>query len=89
MLYNNNGLNILLENLDAIFQSEEIKDAYHTYSKFSSSKRQPNMSMNDFIVQFENLNYKMDSHNMKLSDKVLALKLLMVLQFQKIKDKCV
>ena len=76
MLYNNNGLNVLLENLDAIFQSEEIEDAYHTYSKFSSSKQQPNMSMNDFIVEFEILNYKMDSHNMKLTHKVLALKLL-------------
>ena len=38
MLYNNNVLNILLENLDAIFQSEEIGDVYHTYSKFSSCK---------------------------------------------------
>ena len=27
MLYNNNGLNVFLENLDAIFQSEEIEDA--------------------------------------------------------------
>ena len=54
MLYNNNGLDILLEKLDAIFQSEEIEDAYHTYSKFSSCKRQLNMSMNDFITEFEN-----------------------------------
>ena len=54
MLYNNNGLDILLEKLDAIFQSEEIEDAYHTYSRFSSCKRQPNMSMNDFITEFEN-----------------------------------
>ena len=27
MQYNNNGLNVFLENLDAIFQSEEIEDA--------------------------------------------------------------
>ena len=27
MRYNNNGLNVFLENLDAIFQSEEIEDA--------------------------------------------------------------
>ena len=76
MLYNNNGLDILLEKLDAIFQSEEIEDAYHTYSKFSSCKRQPNMSMNDFIIEFENLNHKMNSHNMKLPNKVLNFKLL-------------
>ena len=32
--------------------------------------------MNNFIIEFENLNYKMVSHNMKLPDKVLAFKLL-------------
>ena len=54
MLYSNNGLNILLEKLDAIFQSEEIKDAYHIYSKCSGWNRQANISMNDFIIEFEN-----------------------------------
>lgn len=52
MLYNNNDLNILLEKLDAIFQPEEIED--HTYSKCSSCKQQPNMSVNDFIIEIEN-----------------------------------
>ena len=41
------------------------------------------MSMNDFIIEFENLNHKTDSHNMKLPNKVLNFKL------QKIKHKCV
>ena len=50
MLYNINGLNIVLEKLVAIFQSEEIEDAYNTYSKFTSHKQQPNMSMNDIII---------------------------------------
>ena len=76
MLCSHSGWHILLEKLDTIFQSEEIEDVDHTYSKFSSCKQQPNMSMNDFIIEFENLNYKMDSHNMKLPDKVLAFKLL-------------
>ena len=31
MLSNDNGLNIVLEKLGAIFQSEEIEDAYFTY----------------------------------------------------------
>ena len=55
---------------------QEIEVAYHTYSKFSTSKRQPNMSMNDFVIQLEYLNYKMDSHDMKLPEKILAFKLL-------------
>ena len=53
--------------------SQEIEVAYHTYSKFSSSKQQPNTSMNDFVIELENLNYKMDSHDTKLPDKLLAL----------------
>ena len=55
--------------------SQEIEVAYHTYSKFSSSKQQSNMSMN-FVIQLENLNYKMDSHDMKLPDKLLAFNFL-------------
>ena len=34
------------------------------------------MSMNDFVIELENLNYKMDSHDMKLPEKLLAFKLL-------------
>ena len=37
MLFNDNGLNIVLEKLDAIFQSEEIEDAYFTYSNFKQN----------------------------------------------------
>ena len=33
------------------------------------------MSMNEFIIEFDNLNYRMDNHNMKLPKKVLAFKL--------------
>ena len=33
------------------------------------------MSTNDCIIEFEDLDYKMDSHNMKMPDKVLAFKL--------------
>ena len=76
MLFNDNGLKIVLEKLDAIFQSEEIEDAYFTYSNFSSFKRQQSMTVHDYIIEFENLNFKMNNHNMKLADKVLAFKLL-------------
>ena len=32
--------------------------------------------MNDYIIEFENLNHLMENQNMKLSDKVLPFKLL-------------
>ena len=31
------------------------------------------MSVNDFIIEFGNLNYKMDSHNVKLPDLAFTL----------------
>ena len=39
-------------------------------------KRQSDTSMNDYIIEFENLNHLMENQNMKLPDKVLAFKLL-------------
>ena len=34
------------------------------------------MSMNDYILEFENLNHEMSIHNMALPDTVLAFKIL-------------
>ena len=76
LLYNDTGLNIVLEMLDAVFQSEETENVYFAYSKFFNFKQQQNLSLNDAIIELENLNYKMKWNNMKLPDKVLDFKLL-------------
>ena len=34
------------------------------------------MSMNDYIIEFENINHEMNIHNMALPDTVLAFKML-------------
>ena len=39
-------------------------------------KKQPSMSMNDCILEFENLNHEMSIYNMDLPDTVLAFKIL-------------
>lgn len=76
LLYNDTGLNIVLEMLDAVFQSEETDNVYFAYSKFFNFKQQQNLSLNDAIIELENLNYKMKWNNMKLPDEVLDFKLL-------------
>ena len=76
LLYNDTGLNIVLEMLDAVFQSEETDNVYFAYSNFFNFKQQQNLSLNDAIIELENLNYKMKWNNMKLPDKVLDFKLL-------------
>ena len=44
--------------------------------KFTNLKKQPSMSMNDYILEFDNLNQEMSIHNMVLPDTVLAYKIL-------------
>ena len=39
-------------------------------------KRHCDISLNDYTIEFENLNHLMENQNMKLPDKVLAFKLL-------------
>ena len=58
MLYSDNGINIVLQKLDTVFHPEETQDTYFTESNFSNFRQQQIMSMNDFITEFENLNYK-------------------------------
>ena len=72
-LYTENGLNLLLEKLDAAFQSEDVEDAY-IFLKFSYLKRHCDISMNDYIIEFKNLNHLMENQNMKLPN-VLAFTL--------------
>ena len=58
-LYVENGVSLLLEKLDAAFQSEDVEDAY-IFLKFSYLKRHCDISMND-ITEFENLNHLMEN----------------------------
>ena len=70
------GLNVLIEKLDNAFKNEIVEDTYSIYLKFTDLKKQPSMSMNDYIIEFENLNHEMNIHNMALPDTVLAFKML-------------
>ena len=62
-----NSFGLLLAKLDLAFQSEDIEDAYNIYSKFSYLTYQSDgLKMNDFIIQFDNLNHLMKNQGMKL-----------------------
>ena len=70
------GLDILIEKLDNAFKDEIAEDTYSVHLKFTNLKKQPSMSMNDYILEFENLNHDMSIHSMGLPDIVLAFKIL-------------
>ena len=46
------------------------------YSNFNVFVKKEEISMNDYILEFEHLYYKMAEHDMKLPDTILAFKLL-------------
>ena len=55
---------------------EKVDDAYSAYSNFNVFVKKEGLSMDDYIVEFEHLYYKMAEHDMKLPDTILAFKLL-------------
>ena len=53
---------ISFDKVDDAFKDENIKDNYSIYLKFTNFKKQPGISMNDYIVQSENLRNKFTQH---------------------------
>ena len=48
-------MNILLNKLDVVFKSEKVDEAYNTYSKFITFQIHSEMTMTDYIVEYEHL----------------------------------
>ena len=70
------GMNLLFEKRDKVFQSETTDEAYSMYSAFISSKRTDQMHMSDYILEYKHLYQKMIQHDMKFPDVILTFKLL-------------
>lgn len=70
------GVTTLLKKLDLVFQKDTIDSAYEAYTKFEQFRQSENMSMGDYVAQFELLHTKTSKHDMSLPDAVLAFKLL-------------
>lgn len=70
------GMATLLGKLDALFLKEEKDRIYEAYSDFDRTTKEVNMSMADYIIDFEQRYSRMKKYNMELPDAVLAFKLL-------------
>ena len=49
------GANILLNKSDVVFKSEKVDKAYNAYSKFITFQKHSEMTMTDYIVEYEHL----------------------------------
>lgn len=70
------GMKTLLDALDGVFLKEEKDRAYDAYTDFDRIRREKEVSMADYIVNFEQRYNKMRKFDMALPDAVLAFKLL-------------
>ena len=70
------GMTVLISALDKIFLKDSVDRTYEAYSKFDSYKRTDQMSMNDYIVEYEQLYNQCKKYKMTLPDSVLSFKLL-------------
>ena len=70
------SVNILLNKLDVVFKSDKVDEAYNFYSKFITFQKHSEMTMTDYIVEYEHLHCALVEHDMQLLDKAQAFKLL-------------
>ena len=70
------GSDKLIAKLDETFKTEKTQESYNVYVEFSKFSRTENMSISDYIVEFEHLNSKMLQFNLKLPDNILCFKFL-------------
>ena len=70
------GVDTIVTHLDKIFLKDKKLAAYEAYEKFENFKRTPNMSIRDFINEFERLYSKVKEFKSEMSSDILAYRLL-------------
>ena len=75
-LNKDDGMTTLLTKLDSVFLKEEKDRQYEAYTEFDRITRDNDISMADYIVEFERRYNRMGKFQMELPDAVLAFKLL-------------
>ena len=75
-LNSRDGMNILLTALDTLFLQDEVDLAYTAYSDFERLRKEEDMSMSDFIIEYERRYNICRKYKMDYPDSVLAFKLL-------------
>ncbi|XP_057310220.1 ubiquitin carboxyl-terminal hydrolase 20-like [Hydractinia symbiolongicarpus] len=66
------GVKAITDRLDKIYLKDENQTAYLAYETFEKYKRPSEMSMNDYLIEFERLYHKIQVHRMEVPDGVLA-----------------
>ena len=71
-----NGVESIVEHLDKLYLKDKAQSAYEAYENFEKFRRPSEMSMKDFIIEFERLHSKTKEHGTDMSADILAYRLL-------------
>ena len=70
------GLDILINNLERLYVKDKKASAYLAYEQFESFQRPTEMNIIDYINEFERLYYEIQLYEMTLPTAVLAYRVL-------------
>ena len=70
------GVKNITTKLDTLYKKDIAQVAYEAYDKFERFQRPADMSMKDFVIEFERLVSKTRSHGTAMSEDILAYRLL-------------
>ena len=70
------GFNLMMQKLENVFAKDADQMAFEDCMKFETFKCSPEMSIVEYITEFERLYNRIQIHDMKYADGVLAYKLL-------------
>ena len=70
------GVKNVLAKLDTLYVRDKVQTAYEAYDRFEKFQRNSEMSMSDFMIEFERLLSKTKSFGTTMSSDLLAYRLL-------------
>ena len=73
---NENGIDLLLEYLDTVYQADEMSDAWAKYKNFQKISRKPNQELSSFLADFDKEYLLAKAVGCEYSDTILAFRLL-------------
>ncbi|XP_057309261.1 uncharacterized protein LOC130647426 [Hydractinia symbiolongicarpus] len=71
-----NGVDEVIETLDSLFKKDTLQLAFTNYDNFEKMFKTKEMTMKQYVIEFERLHNKAKQYGMELPDGILAYKLL-------------
>ena len=71
-----NGMVVLFNQLDIKYKKDNLCEAYETWNKFDSFKRESEGAMDEYIHEFDKRWKQVKKHNNEISSPILAFKLM-------------